>query len=447
MPDNGDLKSTFKAEYVLDIRRLLKALVKNALLIISAGLLVSVLLAAKCAWKEKPKYKASFSILVGNKVAEADVNSISTADINASNQAANAYATSIKTSQYLIESAIAQAGLQDVVSFSQVKGAVSTDQSALTRQITVVVTMSNAEQCIRVAKGLAEVIPSILPDMIRGTSVRIVSSPLQSVGRTTADVKGEAKKGLIYGLAAAAALVLLLDVLDRRVRSKREIAGIAGETEISVIPAAKKSVLLPADGDAAYEESWKYLRTSLKPLMRDGSSVFAVCSAEGRAGRTSVALNLAEAFGQVGKKALCLEADLRNPEIGKYLGIEGGAGLCGIISENVSSKDAVLPSGRGYDVLPAGGVPDDATRILESPEMKKLLSELSGIYDVLLIDLPRALGYADALIAAGYADGFIFVARNGQSDITKIREVYGKLKKTGTLPAAFVYNDAGRAKL
>lgn len=446
MPDNGDLKRQEPIGHVIDLRRLFMAVWENILIILSAALLVSVLLAAKCAYEEKPKYRSTFSIMIGNKTTEQEVSSVSTADISAANQLANVYSATMKSSQYFIDNVIEKAGLTGVCTYSQVKGAISADAGAQAQQLALTVTMTNAEQCIRIAQGMSEVIPILMPELVRGSSVRVVSSPLQSVSRTTADVKGSAKKGFLLGLIAMAALVILLDLIDRRVKSVRELERIVGETGIVCVPTVKAG----KDGKVPYGDAsgaFAALRAQLKSGISGEGKIIGITSAEEGEGKTFTALGLALSCAKAGKKTLCLEADFRNPCIGKITGLPEGPGLADAVSgEDVRPEETAVLS-QNISVLAAGTAPDDPTVVLESGGMRRLMDKFRSEYDVVIMDLPGAAAYPDAMIASDYADSFVYVVRNRKSDIRKIKQTIRQLETTGKRIAGFIYNDTGALKL
>jgi Mrp family chromosome partitioning ATPase len=60
-------------------------------------------------------------------------------------------------------------------------------------------------------------------------------------------------------------------------------------------------------------------------------------------------------------------------------------------------------------VLPSGHVPEDPAELLSSKGTERLLGDLTGTSDVVLVDAPPVLAVGDALVLAGVADGVLFV--------------------------------------
>ncbi len=450
MPENGDLKMRELPVTILDPARFISALIRNILPIITAALFLAVLLAAKCAYTEKPKYKASFNIQVSNKTADTEVNSVTTTDVAASGQLAVQYVQAIKTNQPFLETVIGAAGMADSVGFQKLKGYVAAEQSASSAQtVQVTITSSNAEECLRLAEAMAAVIPYTMPEIIKGSSVNVTSKPSQAFSRTTADVKGNAKKGALAGLAAACVLVILLEVLDRKVKSAKEISSAFTDAEVSVIPTAKAAVPGSSEKDRAFTEAFRTLRSIIRSgAGEDGTcSVIGITSAEKQAGRTLVAQGLAEAYAGLGKKCLYVDADLRHTAANHPSDGKAEMGLADVISGRSAWKQAVTASERGFDILPAGEYPEDPTRILDSAKMRTLIESARDDYEVILLDLPPVIGCSDVMIVSGCLDEYIFVVRNAQSDICRVREAAEMVGKTGKGIRCFVFNDAGAVKL
>jgi hypothetical protein len=75
-------------------------------------------------------------------------------------------------------------------------------------------------------------------------------------------------------------------------------------------------------------EEVRQLRTSLQYVQVDRPvQVIAVVSAEAAEGKSTVAINLALAFTEAGRRTLLIDADLRTPRIAECLGLDGAVGL------------------------------------------------------------------------------------------------------------------------
>ncbi|MFB9235609.1 polysaccharide biosynthesis tyrosine autokinase [Plantactinospora siamensis] len=251
--------------------------------------------------------------------------------------------------------------------------------------------------------------------------------------------------GLVVGVLAAAAR----ETFDRTVRGPDQLVEAAMAPVVAVVPHRGWPSRRPVVVDAGYQpaaEPFRQLRTRLSH--RDGSiphQVVVITSPVPRDGRSSTAANLALAFAATGKRVLLVEADWRTPRVGRYLGLEPGAGLSDVLDGRLDSAGAVRRLGNStLWVLAAGTSPNNPSELLDSPAMAELLRRERNGYDVILIDTPPVLPVADATVLAGHADGVVLVTRAGRVTDEQVRAAAEMLRDVGARVLGCVLNDVRR---
>ena len=73
-------------------------------------------------------------------------------------------------------------------------------------------------------------------------------------------------------------------------------------------------------------------------------------------GKSLLALNLALAFWNAGQKVLMMDGDLRNPTIGRVLGLEEGHPGLSDYFKNGTSMDDIIQTKENLDVITAGTI-------------------------------------------------------------------------------------------
>lgn len=189
------------------------------------------------------------------------------------------------------------------------------------------------------------------------------------------------------------------------------------------------------------EESFRSLRTHLLHQMGDDRKVLLVTSYGSGEGKTYTAIHLAESFARVGKKVLLCEMNLRNPSVGKDLGLTDRKGLCDILSgivsmESGSVSDVIRPvQAKGFDVLLAGNAqtthPAD---LLAHKNLGVLIQQQKENYDVILLDSAAVNVYADTLEVAELADMTCFVCLRGKTPKTIFDKIMNQTE-LGILPS------------
>ncbi|MEI4280963.1 polysaccharide biosynthesis tyrosine autokinase [Klenkia terrae] len=252
--------------------------------------------------------------------------------------------------------------------------------------------------------------------------------------------------GLVLGFVLGCALVLIRHKTDSRVRTSAQAAELASGPGLAVIPlddqlAAGTNVL--QDREVPSAESFRQLRTSLDFVDVDSPPrTILVSSSLPGEGKTTVSVNLALALTAAGRRVVLVEADLRRPRVTRQLGLVSGAGLTSVLNGSADLDDVLQPVGDGsLQVLAAGPTPPNPGELLASGLMKKVLSDLVGRADIVLLDGPPLLPVSDAGGLAPSTDGVLLCVRYGQTRSRELESAARTLERVGarTLGSVFTF--------
>lgn len=163
-----------------------------------------------------------------------------------------------------------------------------------------------------------------------------------------------------------------------------------------------------------------------------GHKTLAVTSTHADDASHLVTANLAIVFSQLNKKTLLIDTNLRSPMHQQLFDVESRVGLSNILANRQGSyqlsKHPALPN---LSILSAGTPVPNPQELLSNGSFSELVDELSGLYDVILMEcVPLNLG-ADYLPVVAKAKGTIVVTRQ---DVTKAHDLHvlqEQLKMTG----------------
>ncbi len=200
------------------------------------------------------------------------------------------------------------------------------------------------------------------------------------------------------------------------------------------------------DGFSSYEESIRALRHSilLPDLDRSVKSLMITSATPGE-GKSTAVIHLAIAHAEQGKRTLIIDADLRRPSVHKKLSLSGALGLSNVLLGELTWKDAVLKTEHwpGLDVLPAGLASRRASDLVGSM-MIDILDEASKDYDLIFVDTPPLLGFAEAMQVATAVDGVVVMARAGQTSRKAVATVLATLKRLRVNVIGLVLNQVDK---
>lgn len=252
--------------------------------------------------------------------------------------------------------------------------------------------------------------------------------------------------GVLVGLALGFGIAVLRELLDTRVRTEADVRAVTDTSVIATIPvdedAALHPLILQSSPHSQRAESLRRLRTNLQFLdVSGGPQMFVVTSALPAEGKSTTTINLAIALADAGSRVALVDADLRRPSVGKYMGLEGAAGLTTVLIGRATLDEVIQPWGNGkLHVLPSGQVPPNPSELLGSRAMGELLAQLAGKYDVVLIDTPPLLPVTDAAILARLTSGALLVASAEKLHRHQLRESIGALDAVGARILGIVLN-------
>jgi succinoglycan biosynthesis transport protein ExoP len=259
---------------------------------------------------------------------------------------------------------------------------------------------------------------------------------------------------VLLGLVLGVGLVLLMDTLDRRVKSPQDAARYLHLPLLTVVPGIGLSQGVGRDEGKAQlvtiqqprshaAECYRNLRTSI--LFSSGRPVprtILVTSAVAGEGKSTTAANLAVVMAQSGRKTLLIDADLRRPALQRYFMREGNRGLIRVLKEGCRVEEAAQASGiENLDLLLCHGIPSNPSELLGSDRMRGLVDGLKDRYEEVIIDSPVVISVPDAIILAARAEAVILVHRPGATDREMVRHAREKLDEVNANILGLVMNN------
>ncbi|MDY2627617.1 MAG: CpsD/CapB family tyrosine-protein kinase [Lachnospiraceae bacterium] len=202
--------------------------------------------------------------------------------------------------------------------------------------------------------------------------------------------------------------------------------------------------LLTEESGFAVQEAYKALRTNvIFSLPGSGSKCIGVTSATKGNGKSTNILNMAISFGQIGKKVIVLDGDMRLPTVASKLNIKAVPGLSNILVGSAVPEECIQHvEACNIDVIPSGIIPPDTTVLLQSSQMEKLIAQLKEIYDYIFIDLPPVLVAIDAVLISHLIDGFLIVVKHGESEYRSVSAMLNQLKYANAHILGAIYANA-----
>jgi polysaccharide biosynthesis transport protein len=244
-----------------------------------------------------------------------------------------------------------------------------------------------------------------------------ILDPAQPPGRPSSpNLESSLIRALLISLAIGIALAFLIDFLDDTIKTPEDVSRKLNLRVIGVIPRARSREPISKqlrNPRSEITEAFSSARTALQfSIMAWSIKTLLVTGSKPGEGKTSSTLALGAAFSQIGKKVLIIDADLRRPSFA--FKAEASKGLSGVLSKGLPLMPNVIPgSTDNLYLLPSGPVPPNPAELLASPLLEQLIEEAGGQFDLVLVDSPPVLTFADAPALSAVCDGTLLVVQSG----------------------------------
>ena len=246
---------------------------------------------------------------------------------------------------------------------------------------------------------------------------------------------GRVGLGGAFGLLLGVLLALVLERVDRRLRSREAIEDITSlpvVAEVPMLPRASRrdwSIEVVRAPASAVAEAYRSLRSAImlvpsRPALQQPGAdpewktpqVLLVTSPLPADGKTTTVANLAACLAESGRHVLVLDCDFRNPTLHRYLGVPPGRGISDLLAGTSAAdlahvvRSTAVP---GVRLVSSGTVTDHPAALLA--RAGGLLDAARAMADVVLIDAAPVLAANDATDLVPYVDAVVLVARSGRT--------------------------------
>jgi receptor protein-tyrosine kinase len=256
--------------------------------------------------------------------------------------------------------------------------------------------------------------------------------------------------GLALGVLLGIGFAFLRDRFDNTIKNRRMLeeiteVGLVGNISFDKERRTDPAISFASD-NSPIAEGFRELRTNLQFLEVDNPPrVLVVTSSLPGEGKTTTAINLALALAEAEHNVVLVDGDMRRPKLDKSLGLVGSVGFSTVLTGRATLHE-VLQKTRfeGLTVLTSGAIPPNPSELLGSLAAKKVVSELRGHFDYVVIDSSPLLAVTDAAILAAASDGVLVMARFAGTKRDQLAHAIGNLKNVGApiLGAVFTMTPA-----
>jgi non-specific protein-tyrosine kinase len=253
--------------------------------------------------------------------------------------------------------------------------------------------------------------------------------------------------GMVVGLMLGVGLVFLIEMLDTSLKDPQEVTRRFGLPILGMIAShtpAEGQLIAKAEPRSQVAEAFRGLRTNLQYTSVDRPlHTLLITSPSPDDGKSTIAANLGIVLAQSGKRVALVDADLRRPVQHKLLRLANRRGLSQLfitpeihLNGNLQKTDVEFLS-----AVTAGQTPPNPADLLGSETMIRILDQLLGSTDMVVIDSPPVMAVTDALVLAPRVDGVLLVVKPSTTDLPTLQRSIEQLRQVGANILGVVLND------
>lgn len=454
----------------IDVKRVLDAVLNKAWLIGFVAIVCSIITFMGTYFFVTPIYESTAMFYVNNNslsVGDATF-SIDSGDITASKSLVDSYIVILN----------ARSTLVDVIDYADVnytyrdlQKMISAESVNDTEIFEVIVACHDPKEAEQIANAIAYILPKRISSIVEGTSAKIVDSAVMASKPSSPSFTKNTLLGFMVGAFLAAVVVIMQEMFDISIRTEEDISQCCNHPVLAAVPdmtapskggyygygdkkhsgSAKKHATLMIGGDMnfAASEAYKLLRTKIQYSFAGDKNcrVIGVSSALTGEGKSLTAVNLAHTLSQLNNKVLLIDCDMRRPSLCAKLPIQKKPGLSGFLSgqeqQNSLFQYCGIPGDEhAFHVIASGQNPPNPVELLSSARMSKMLQQLRGAYDYIILDLPPIGEVSDALAVVKETDGVLLVVRQDYCNRVVLNSAIRQFEFVGSRILGIAYNCA-----
>ncbi len=261
---------------------------------------------------------------------------------------------------------------------------------------------------------------------------QLVSSASPAVGPMPPSKRQLIAVSALISAVVAMGLALVREGSLRGFQTPGQLESQTGLPAIGIVP-ERKAVRFGRGGNVQRFEDAITLTRSM--LQHRGASkspqVILLTSAVPREGKTFIAVALAKNAAAAGCNTLLVDCDLRRPAVAAQLGLNARTGLENIRLEGGCRVQTFTNGTQPFDVITAAPGTANPQDLLASPEVQAMLSRARSLYDLIILDAPPVLGFADARVLSTISDSTLLIVQWGRTSQKLVSAAIAALRLYG----------------
>lgn len=426
-----------------DLHRLFKVANNLKLYFILALLLILVMGYFYSFYYVTPMYQSSATVVLVQNSSIADTSSITQSDIVLNQNLLSTY-TKIAKSNHVLEQVIKNLSL--TMTEEDLLHSINVSSIKNTEVFKITVTNNDPNLAASIANEVLNVFSKEVQDLYHMDNVYPID--LAEPAITPYNIH-HAKDMVIFfgiGIFLCCGITLLVYLFDTTIKSEKDIEDYVGLPVLSSIPLSKKQkttrnteLITHQEPKSPISECFKTFRTNIMfSIQNHALNTILVTSGLMGEGKSFVSSNLAVTFSQSGKRVIIIDTDMRKGRLHKIFGKSNTPGLSNCLAA-ISDSNTMININEyitktdisNLHIMTCGDVPPNPSELLSSTYMKKLLSTLNTVYDIVICDGTPCMLVSDSIILSQAVDTTVIVTSYKNTKMDTLQNLKKSIEMVG----------------
>jgi capsular exopolysaccharide synthesis family protein len=259
---------------------------------------------------------------------------------------------------------------------------------------------------------------------------------------------------LLLGLQIPFLIIFIIKILDTKIHNKQDIDRLVPSIPIvAEIPFIQKDKRIIKSNDRSIlAEAFRMLSTNIAyliPVKNKGECPIILTTSPIKGeGKTFVSVNLALTLSSMNKKVVLIGADLRNPQLHKYLNSnENQIGLSNYLHDIKTDWKSLINekvfNNEFLNIIFAGLTAPNPAELISNGRFEELINILKKEFDYIIVDTAPTILVSDTLLISHLSDLTLYII-NAENTEKKMLTYSIDLKNQGKLKnMAYIINNIG----
>lgn len=281
----------------------------------------------------------------------------------------------------------------------------------------------------------------IFNNSVLESNLTVLDSPLTDYSSSFPQPKPFMLGSILFGLLIPFGVIYASLWMDSKIHNEEDIMKVIPNVPLlGFIPKIDNQEKLDnnATSRSLIAEATRTLVSNISYLLPEkivnkGNIILFTSSIQGE-GKSFCAFHSAVSISNHNKKVLLIGADLRNPQLHAYFGLDKNElGLTHYLSNKSEGWKGFLKKSNHFsnniDILLTGEIPPNPTQLITNSNFDSLIEEAKNIYDFIIIDSAPVQMVSDTLNLSHLADVTVYVVKYDYTDKSSLVHINNFIKK------------------